>query len=107
MTFSVNIMKLLNGLSSNKYITINDEKRTKKFISNFDKYENKIELLPDYNTDYMKKTTSKISSEEELRKFKSISNRYQKAYNLFMESWDTLPKENRSYLTTKLEELGL
>jgi hypothetical protein len=55
----------------------------------------------------MKKTTSKISSEEELRKFKSISNRYQKAYNLFMESWDTLPKENRSYLTAKLEELGL
>tara|TARA_R100000789_G_scaffold84728_1_gene80428 strand:+ start:99 stop:383 length:285 start_codon:yes stop_codon:yes gene_type:complete len=94
-------MKLLNGLSSNKYITINDEKRTKKFISNFDKYENKIELLPDYNTDYMK------SSEKELRKFKSISNRYQKAYNLFMESWDTLPKENRSYLTAKLEELGL
>jgi len=95
MTFSVNIMKLLNGLSSNKYITINDEKRTKKFISNFDKYENKIELLPDYNT------------EEELRKFKSISNRYQKAYNLFMESWDTLPRENQSYLTAKLEELGL
>jgi|TARA_R100001530_G_scaffold128157_1_gene97755 hypothetical protein len=88
-------MKLLNGLSSNKYITINDEKRTKKFISNFDKYENKIELLPDYNT------------EEELRKFKSISNRYQKAYNLFMESWDTLPRENQSYLTAKLEELGL
>jgi hypothetical protein len=53
MTFSINIMELLNGLSSNKYITINDEKRVKKFISNFDKYENRIELLPDYNTNEM------------------------------------------------------
>jgi hypothetical protein len=33
--------------------------------------------------------------------------RYQKAYNLLMESWDKLPKENQSYISTKLEELGL
>ena len=43
-------MKLINGLASNKWITINNEKKVKKFISNFDKYENRIELLPDYNT---------------------------------------------------------
>jgi hypothetical protein len=33
--------------------------------------------------------------------------RYEKAYNLLMESWDKLPKENQSYLSAKLEELGL
>jgi hypothetical protein len=33
--------------------------------------------------------------------------RYQKAYNIFMESWDKLPKENQSYIAAKLEELGL
>ena len=33
--------------------------------------------------------------------------RYQKAYNLFMECWDKLPKENQSYISAKLEELGL
>jgi hypothetical protein len=91
-------MKLLNGLSSNKYITINDEEKVKKFISNFDKYENRIELLPDYNI----KETSKTSEVEELH-----LKRYKKAYNLFMESWDKLPKENQSYLTAKLEELEL
>jgi hypothetical protein len=49
-------MKLLNGLASNKYITINDEEKVKKFISNFDKWEtypdgsNRIELLPNFKT---------------------------------------------------------
>jgi hypothetical protein len=33
--------------------------------------------------------------------------RYEEAYNLFMGSWDKLPKENQSYLSAKLEELGL
>jgi len=33
--------------------------------------------------------------------------RHQKAYNIFMESWDKLPKENQSYIAAKLEELGL
>jgi len=94
MKFSINIMKLLNGLASNNYIIINDEEKVKKFISNFDKYENRIELLPDYNTEEI----SEINKKEELHK---------KAYNLFMESWDKLPKENQSYLAIKLEELGL
>jgi len=52
-TLSMNIMKLLNGLASNKWITINDEEKVKKFISNFDRYENKrgYEIVPDYNTE--------------------------------------------------------
>jgi mRNA-degrading endonuclease RelE of RelBE toxin-antitoxin system len=38
---------------------------------------------------------------------KSYLNKYKKAYDYFMESWDKLPKENQSYLSEKLEELGL
>lgn len=49
-TFSINIMKLIKGLASNKWITINDEEKVKKFISKFDKYEDRMEILPDYNT---------------------------------------------------------
>jgi hypothetical protein len=49
-TFSINIMRLMKGLASNKWITINDEEKVKKFISKFDKYEDKMEILPDYNT---------------------------------------------------------
>ena len=33
--------------------------------------------------------------------------RYEKAYNIFMESWNKLPKENQSYIAAKLEDLGL
>tara|TARA_R110000751_G_scaffold52103_2_gene113789 strand:- start:25 stop:207 length:183 start_codon:yes stop_codon:yes gene_type:complete len=50
MTFSINIMRLINGLASNKWITINDKEKVKKFISNFDKYEDRMKILPDYNT---------------------------------------------------------
>ena len=49
-TFSINIMKLMKGLASNEWITINDEEKVKKFISKFDKYEDRMEILPDYNT---------------------------------------------------------
>ena len=48
--FSINIMKLMKGLASNKWITINDEDKVKKFISKFDKYEDKMQILPNYNT---------------------------------------------------------
>jgi|APSaa5957512535_1039671.scaffolds.fasta_scaffold31768_3 hypothetical protein len=49
-TFSINIMKLMKGLASNEWITINDEEKVKKFISKFDEYEDRMEILPDYNT---------------------------------------------------------
>ncbi len=49
-TFSINIMRLMKGLASNEWITINDEEKVKKFISKFDKYEDRMEILPDYNT---------------------------------------------------------
>jgi len=49
-TFSINVMRLMKGLASNEWITINDEEKVKKFISKFDKYEDRMEILPDYNT---------------------------------------------------------
>ena len=59
-SFSINIMRLINALASNRWITINDEEKVKKFISKFDKYEHastywgkdidEVQLLPDYNT---------------------------------------------------------